>query len=318
MSLQSQPNRARADSRGSNVSNVSAHSKLSNASSLISKTSSKASGYARAMFHPRSTTHSVAEMVNLQPGDLCETVSLVTVRQAVTLDSASIAELPTGTTLEVLEIGEGRRIKVKSENDGTGWISSKTRSNMPLVAKSNFDISSVIEDFFEAGGEHEVLSTVTVRQEESLDSMIVTELKRGTRIEIVKMGTENKRRAKIQVQDIGEGWISVCTKWGEVLLSSAIKVRVIQLSAQRPKTGGPRQRAALWCPTILATSMGGNELASYRLSPKQRVADLRNALAKDLGTPALALLVATTGQLLDESNNEQLLSEVFNETCRQN
>mmetsp|Transcript_33661 Transcript_33661/g.66197 ORF Transcript_33661/g.66197 Transcript_33661/m.66197 type:complete len:1170 (+) Transcript_33661:123-3632(+) len=218
MSLQSQPNRARADSRGSNVSNVSAHSKLSNASSLISKTSSKASGYARAMFHPRSTTHSVAEMVNLQPGDLCETVSLVTVRGAMPLDSVMFAELPTGTTLEVLEIGEGRRIKVKSENDGTGWISSKTRSNMPLVAKSNFDISSVIEDFFEAGGEHEVKSIVTMRQGEGLDSVIIAELKLGTRIKILEMGTENKRRAKIQVNDIGEGWISVCTKTGEVLV----------------------------------------------------------------------------------------------------
>jgi len=84
----------------------------------------------------------------------------------------------------------------------------------------------------------------------------------------------------------------------------------IQISAQ----DGPESPL-----TVLATSMGGNELASCRLSPKQRLADLREALAKDLGTPAFKLqLVATTGQLLDESNNEQLLSEVFNETCRQN
>jgi len=69
---------------------------------------------------------------------------------------------------------------------------------------------------------------------------------------------------------------------------------------------------------VLATNMGGNELASHRLSPKQSLADLRFALAEDLGTPAFKLqLVATTGQLLDESRDVQLLSEVFSETFRQ-
>ena len=64
--------------------------------------------------------------------------------------------------------------------------------------------------------------------------------------------------------------------------------------------------------------MSGNELASYQLLPEQSLADLRDALAEDLGTPAFTLqLVATTGQLLDESRNAQLLSEVFSEIFRQ-
>merc|ERR1712079_509103 len=70
--------------------------------------------------------------------------------------------------------------------------------------------------------------------------------------------------------------------------------------------------------TILATSMGGNELASCQLSPKQSLADLKNALAEDLGISAVTLqLVATTGQLLDESRNAQPLSEVFSEPFQQ-
>jgi len=46
--------------------------------------------------------------------------------------------------------------------------------------------------------------------------------------------------------------------------------------------------------------MSGNELASCQLLLKQSLADLKDALAEDLGTPASKLqLVATTGQFLD-------------------
>jgi len=70
--------------------------------------------------------------------------------------------------------------------------------------------------------------------------------------------------------------------------------------------------------TVIATSMGGNELATRRLSPRQSLADLRDVLAEDLGMPAHKFeLVATAGQLLDESRNAQLLSEVLSETFRQ-
>jgi len=82
-------------------------------------------------------------------------------------------------------------------------------------------------------------------------------------------------------------------------------VLTIQISAQ------DRAESPL---TILATHMSGNEIASCQLLPKQSLADLRDALATDLGTPAFTLqLVATTGQLLDESRNAQPLSEVFSE-----
>merc|ERR1712218_126849 len=96
-------------------------------------------------------------------------------------------------------------------------ISSKTRMNEALVVKSSADLNFVLEDF-EAGGEHEVKSMVTMRGAESLDSEILFELKPGERVKIKEMGVENKRRAKVEVLDKGEGWISVCTKGGDFLL----------------------------------------------------------------------------------------------------
>merc|ERR1712008_54416 len=189
------------------------HSVLSTASSFVSTASSSV----RKMMNPRTTTHSVAQLVDLHPGDFCETISLVTMRESETLESETVAELHVGMCLEVLQIGDGRRIKVKSETAGEGWISSKTRMNEALVVKSSADLNFVLEDF-EAGGEHEVKSMVTMRQEESLDSVIIAELKPGEKVKIKEMGIENKRRAKVELLDKGQGWISVCTKGGDFLL----------------------------------------------------------------------------------------------------
>jgi len=94
-------------------------------------------------------------------------------------------------------------------------------------------------------------------------------------------------------------------------LEDALEAKVV-LMIQISAPDGPESPL-----TVLAISMGGNELASCRLSPMQCIADLRDVLAKELGTPAFKLqFVATAGQLLDESRNAQPLSEVFSETLR--
>jgi len=150
-------------------------------------------------------------------------------REAETFESEVVAELQPFMCLQVLEIGHGRRIKVMSETFGEGWISCKTRLNEALVAACNLDF--VLEDF-EAGGEHEVKSVVTMRQEESLDSPVICDLTPGTRVKILEMGTEINRRAKIQVQDNLHGWISVCTKRGEILVG---KVDMMPLRTDKAK-----------------------------------------------------------------------------------
>jgi len=64
---------------------------------------------------------------------------------------------------------------------------------------------------FEAGGEYVVIAPATMRQEESLGSALMTELRRGERVTIKEVGIENRRRVKVEQLALGkrEGWISV-------------------------------------------------------------------------------------------------------------
>ncbi|CAK0855564.1 unnamed protein product [Prorocentrum cordatum] len=69
------------------------------------------------------------------PGDVCVTVSEVTVRVGEETSSDIIEEfLPQGTELEVIRIGKGRRIQVRSTTL-LGWISFETIDGDQLVEK---------------------------------------------------------------------------------------------------------------------------------------------------------------------------------------
>eukprot|EP00418_Pyrodinium_bahamense_P088123 CAMPEP_0179035442 /NCGR_PEP_ID=MMETSP0796-20121207/13114_1 /TAXON_ID=73915 /ORGANISM="Pyrodinium bahamense, Strain pbaha01" /LENGTH=1125 /DNA_ID=CAMNT_0020731717 /DNA_START=303 /DNA_END=3680 /DNA_ORIENTATION=- len=156
-------------------------------------------------------------------------------RTAEDLDSNVVMELSVGTTLEVVEVGQGRRLKVRA---GTteGWISSKTRLNEPLIVKRRADLDFVLDDF-EVGGQHEVKSLVTLRAEEAIDGPVIAELKPGSIIRILELGTSNRRRAKVAA-DQTEGWISLATKQGELLVgkvSDGSRERVGQFGASSAK-----------------------------------------------------------------------------------
>mmetsp|Transcript_91797 Transcript_91797/g.259194 ORF Transcript_91797/g.259194 Transcript_91797/m.259194 type:complete len:1206 (+) Transcript_91797:117-3734(+) len=168
----------------------------------------------------RSSMRSEDEVWNA--GDQCETVSLVTVRREEALESECLTELPIGTTCEVLQVGEGRRVKVQA-GDVSGWISSRTKMNEALIVKRKLDVQFAIEDF-EVGGQHEVKSMVTVRVAEALDSEVKTELRPGAIVKIIELGVSNKRRAKISTDDM-EGWISMATKQGELLIGKVTEHR---------------------------------------------------------------------------------------------
>jgi len=90
-----------------------------------------------------------------------------------------------------------------------GWISIKTKIGEPLVAVK----SKARESEFEVGGVHEVISPMCMRAGEDLSSQILCELPEGSFIEILAMGSENHRRARVQTPQ-GVGWISVVTKNG--------------------------------------------------------------------------------------------------------
>eukprot|EP00428_Durinskia_dybowskii_P019617 CAMPEP_0170217242 /NCGR_PEP_ID=MMETSP0116_2-20130129/8283_1 /TAXON_ID=400756 /ORGANISM="Durinskia baltica, Strain CSIRO CS-38" /LENGTH=1246 /DNA_ID=CAMNT_0010467869 /DNA_START=69 /DNA_END=3809 /DNA_ORIENTATION=+ len=203
-------------SRSSKFSMSSVSSKMSRASAAAASVLKKGLSIARM-----SSRDSICSaLFDLQPGDMCETVAPVTVRQEESLESEVVMELQVGTTLDVIEVGEGRRIKVSvgkhRAGKTEGWISSRTKINEPLVMKCNEDVKLATMDF-EVGGMHEVKAMVTVRAAEDLDSDVITELKPGTTVRILELGVHNKRRAKVG-SEWHTGWISTTTKAGELLI----------------------------------------------------------------------------------------------------
>eukprot|EP00927_Polykrikos_kofoidii_P084751 TRINITY_DN9024_c0_g1_i1.p1 TRINITY_DN9024_c0_g1~~TRINITY_DN9024_c0_g1_i1.p1 ORF type:complete len:1293 (+),score=335.19 TRINITY_DN9024_c0_g1_i1:146-3880(+) len=198
---------------GSN--SVGSSSRKSGTSSVSSRISSASRKGLSMLFRPSQRSSATQEEAIWQIGDQCETLSLVTMRKEQALESEVLIGLPIGTTCEVKQVGEGRRIQVKA-GDLEGWISSKTKMNEPLVAKCSVASRFAVEDF-EVGGQHEVKSLVTVRGTEALDSALKTELQPGVLVKILELGKINKRRAKISSDSV-EGWISMATKQGELLI----------------------------------------------------------------------------------------------------
>lgn len=214
------PSISSANTKGSQASKVSTITLSSTLSALVRKPGLT---FATRGLERQRTTASLAAQVDVQKGDWIETISGVTMRTSESIESEVVGELAIGTQLRVVEKGEGRRIKVvnaitskSSSNDSSceGWISTKTKLNEPLIAKTRLDTFSTD---FEVGGTHEVQSNVTVRSGESLDSQCVMELSPGTLIKIVGVGVQNTRRVRITC-DFCDGWISTSTKSGELLI----------------------------------------------------------------------------------------------------
>jgi len=181
-------------------------------------------------------------------GDQCETVSLVTMRKDEALESECVLELPIGTTCSVVGLGEGRRMKIKA-GEIEGWISSRTKMNEPLIMKRRQEAQFAIDDF-EVGGQHEVKSMVTIRTAENLDSEVKSELKPGTLVRIVELGTTNKRRAKVAANDGVEGWISMATKQGELLIG--------KVTEHKPEKSGLFGASSSKIKTILEAARAGD------------------------------------------------------------
>eukprot|EP00435_Cladocopium_sp_Y103_P055120 s731_g18.t1 len=204
---------ASTTSKTSKASKYSVRSFMSKASSVSASVKRGLSSFAPSM---RKTTASVAAMVDLGPGDVCETASLVTIRKEESLDSDLVCEVAPGQTLDVIEVGQGRRIKVRNAQGVEGWISSKTKLNEPLVIKRKKEMEHAMEGW-ETKVQHEVKSMVTVRTGEALDSDYIGELKPGAIITIKELGIQNKRRALVD-SGVVVGWISLVTKTGEHLV----------------------------------------------------------------------------------------------------
>lgn len=202
-----------------------------------------------------ATTRSVAEKVNVQPGDNIETIAICTMREGEALTTAVVMEIPAKTALSVIEVGCGRRVKIQiigSEREG--WVSTKTGMNEPLVVKVHGGTRGF--DTFEVGGQHEVKSAVTVREQEDLTSPILGELIAGTLVKIIEVGINNPRRAKIvcirMVEESGpsSGWISTVTQMGELLIG--------KMKDQSDKSRNVQGSNAAKIKTILQAAMSGD------------------------------------------------------------
>ncbi|CAK0855865.1 unnamed protein product [Prorocentrum cordatum] len=157
-------------------------------------------------------------------GSVGWTVSLVTVRREQDLDSEVVGELEPLVPLEVLEVGQGRRLRVRSSSGRhlEGWVSCWTRCGEQLVAAGVASGTGRVEDLlaahFAVGGRHTVRSPVTVRSGEGLDSAEVGTLIWGEAVTILEMGQANRRRARVDAGSV-EGWLSLATRQGQLLLN---------------------------------------------------------------------------------------------------
>eukprot|EP00434_Breviolum_minutum_P013860 symbB.v1.2.012222.t1/scaffold838.1/size158886/5 len=187
---------ASTTSKTSKASKYSVRSFMSKASSV---SASVKRGLSSFVPNSRKTTASVAVLVDLAPGDICETCSLVTIRKEELMDSELLAEVPPGNTLEVIEVGTGRRALVRNAQGVEGWISTKTKFNEPLVLKRKKEMEDAMQGW-EPKSQHEVKSMVTVRTGENLDSDVIGELKQGFWFIIACIGPN-------------EGSPKLCWKW---------------------------------------------------------------------------------------------------------
>lgn len=66
-------------------------------------------------------------------GSYCETVSKVLMREGETMSSHHVGYIPAGRLLEVLKVGQGRRLQVFEESGIEGWVSFAKQSGDQLL-----------------------------------------------------------------------------------------------------------------------------------------------------------------------------------------
>lgn len=88
----------------------------------------------------------------------------------------------------------------------------RTESNYPLITKAGLDSFAS----FQVGIQYQVLTPLTFREGESLDSKIVCDIQPGTLVTIVLLGAAG-RRARVSAA-AGDGWVSLSSRQGQPLV----------------------------------------------------------------------------------------------------
>lgn len=173
----------------------------------------------------------------LGAGDLCETLHPVTVRDGESFDSQIIAEVGERTTLEVLDVGEGRRLLVTC-GSAQGWISYKTRRNEPLVVrKEDCQSASTCSTALEVGLQYVVCQSAKLRAGSQPYSPESARLAPGTHVlvlEVESVRPEIPRSARVVVsrgEEAGhlgmEGWLHLAEAKGSQPLLQATGADVL-------------------------------------------------------------------------------------------
>lgn len=80
-----------------------------------------------------SCTHKTPDAAKLASGHALLAMSRLTMRLDEAMDSGCVTMVPEDEALEVVEVGEGRRIKVKNASGQVGWVSLKTEAGVFLL-----------------------------------------------------------------------------------------------------------------------------------------------------------------------------------------
>lgn len=168
-------------------------------------------------------------------GDRCCTVGSVSIREEQDPRSEVVTDASPCTFLLVTETSVDHHIKVAGWNF-EGWLtSSSTAFGKPALMllpegrshrgldNQNESMRQLIARSFEVGKEYTVKSEATVRVTESLQSAFVTELPPGVTVKLLEHSVNELRRARVQIGSL-EGWLSLVTRKGELLLDAESSV----------------------------------------------------------------------------------------------
>lgn len=84
---------------------------------------------------PSRTTSGLSTRAEIGIGDHVEPLVVMNVREAEAFESQPVGQIAVGTDCEVIDIGSSNRINVTTAGGVSGWISSKTDLDQPLVKK---------------------------------------------------------------------------------------------------------------------------------------------------------------------------------------
>lgn len=141
---------------------------------------------------------------DMEAGDEGHVIVAMNLREEEETHSEVIATIEVGTKFTVVEAAGNHRCLI-SVGNATGWISTKTDLDQPLVV---LDESKGVKLY-------ENLVPLNLREEEDFKSTVIASLPRATQFQLIEEGTYN--RAKIQV-DGTIGWITSKTDLNQNLI----------------------------------------------------------------------------------------------------